>query len=430
MNSNVKSNNDWFLTLFRNASEQQNPSNHEKLTPFKIRTKRKHPPSSISPDSISEQSCSGSIHSCPDIEYSLSDRPEADQYLYDVSTTTVVKNGLEENKSDNFGDDSEKYFLSHNAPRSSSEELSLSLDFSDDTLFDDKCERKDSESFSSELKGTNEESDESKLHKPNNQNSNSHRKGSVTFCDQSNQIVILNKENYSKSKATISNRKIGIYGKARHSPNLLHNPYGPPLYHHSRSITTTSDKVKSLTQLKTRKRDQNVITTKTKPSSVVESSYIETNGSGVQSHPVSKMNVPIKTYQKDYKNEIYQQGRMTEDQNKLDKKKEVVGLSRLFSSKYLKENVRENTLPKFEMKIDEGVDKRWRSRERKSIILRSRDNNSLNRYINLKHDDTSKKSFVHSNRSHSTPRKESQIKRESRQSNQSYSNKCSNDATR
>ena len=210
----------------------------------------------------------------------------------------------------------------------------------------------------------------------------------------------------------------------------MHNPYGPPLYHHSRPITTTtSDKVKTLTLLKTRTLDQNVITAKTQFSSVVESSDMETNGSGIQSQPVSKMNVPIKTYQNGYKKEIYQRGKMTEDQNKQDTKK---GFYESFttSSRYMKENFLQNTSSSNEMKIDDIVENRWRSRERKSITLRSRENISLNRRIDSTQNDTSKKSFVHLNRSHSTPRKESQIKRESRQSKQTYSNKYSDDATR
>ena len=320
--------------------------------------------------------------------------------------------------------------MSNKASRSSSEELSLSLDSSDDTPFDDKYEEKDSESYSTELRGSSEESNENKLHTEKDKNYNSFRKGSVTFCERSNQIVILRPENYSEVKTKQSNRKIGIYGKARHSPNLLHNPYGPPLYHHSRPMkSTTSDKVKSLTLLKTRTRDKNVITAKTKSSSVLESSYMETNGTSVQSHPVSKINVPIKTHQKDYKKEIYQHGKMTEDVNNHDKKQETNELSS-YSSKYMKENILQSPSLPFRMKIDESVDTRWRSRERKSSALRSRENISLNRNVDLKPEDTSKKSFIHSNRSHSTPRKESLNKREAPQSKEIHSNKCSDDVNR
>ena len=307
----------------------------------------------------------------------------------------------------------------------------MSLDFSDDTVFDDKCDKKNNERCSTEINCSSVENSENGIQNSNDQSSTSHRKGSVTFCDQSNQIVILKSNIYSKDKTKQTNRKIGIYGKARHSPNLLHNPYGPPLYHHSRPITTTttSDKVKTLTLLKTRTVDQNVITAKTQFSSVVESSDMETNGSGIQSQPVSKMNVPIKTYQNGNKKEIYQRGKMTEDQNKQDTKKGFYE-SFTISSRYMKENFLQNTSSSNEMKIDDIVENRWRPRERKSITLRSRENISLNRRIDLTQNDTSKKSFVHLNRSHSTPRKESQIKRESRQSKQTYSNKYSDDATR
>ena len=321
---------------FRAIPTPQEFVEHKVEAPLKITTKRKYSQACITPDSTSEQSSSDSVHSCPDIEYSFSDRPEADQYLDDVSTPSTAKNTTQQQKFDRSTDEVEKYFLSNDAPRSSSEELSLSFDFSDDTSFDDRSDKKNNENCSAEIRGSSVESHENKLPKAN-PNSNSYRKGSVTFCDESNQIVILKPNNYSKNKAKNSDRKIGLYGKARHSPNLLHNPYGPPLYHHSRPITTTtSDKVKSLTPLKIRTQDQNVMTTKTKFSSVVESSDMETNGSGIQSHPVSKMNVPIKTYQKDYKKEIFQSGKMT-DQHQQDTKKRFNNFS-ISSSRDMKEN--------------------------------------------------------------------------------------------
>ena len=96
----------------------------------------------------------------------------------------------------------------------------------------------------------------------------------------------------------------------------------------------------------------------------------------------------------------------------------------------MKENFVQNASHSYGTTVNDNVENRWRSREKKSITLRSRENISLNRRIDLKQDDNSIKSFVHQNRSHSTPRKESQIKRESRQSKQTYSNKYSNDATR
>jgi hypothetical protein len=364
----------------------------EAVPPVTGTGKRKYHQPSITPERNSEESSSASVYSCPDLEYGFSDRPEADQYIYEEISTPQSKN-----KPHNIiiANEPEKYFLPNNVPRSSSEELSLSIDFSDDT-FEDKSQRKNSVNCSPDLEKISVEHKTHHYKNDNHQPLDSHRKGSVTFCDQYNQIVLLNPQNCSRTGTENTTRKVGIYGRQRHSPNLFHNPYGPPLYHHTRP--TTRNKGQSLA-LRTIKQDKNAIKAKTKSS--VKSSLTVTN-SCAQSHSVNGMNVPIKTYQKNNKKEIYQYNK-TEGQNKEDKEKEV---KKLFSSSMrMKENSLESSAFPFPMKMDGRIDKRWRSIERKAPALRSRKNHSLNRDFVSHQEHISKKNPSISGRSYSIPRK-------------------------
>ena len=291
--------------ISQEALQRSNLLLQETGSSTKCTIKRKYPRPIISPDRDSEPSSSASVLSCPEAaaaSYSLSDRPEADQYLddqrLDLEYETTTKQDF---------DEGEKYFLPSEALGSSSEDLSFSIDFSEDTsILNDKDSRKSSEeSTTSTLYQARQvpNNDESHLLKTDtSQSLDSRRKTSVTFCDQKNQTVLLvDSEKYLKAGAYKNDtngkpRKLGTYGKQRYSPNLFRNPYGPPLYQHKRDIPTPSamDVVKSSIVQQSLKRDT-VIFDKPKSSMLQGDTNGVTNNSS-QDHSSSKMNDPIRKY--------------------------------------------------------------------------------------------------------------------------------------
>ena len=376
----------------------------------KCTIKRKYPRPIISPDRDSEPSSSASVLSCPEAaaaSYSLSDRPEADQYLddqrLDLEYETTTKQDF---------DEGEKYFLPSEALGSSSEDLSFSVDFSEDaSLLNDKDSRKSSE-----------ESTTSSLYRsrqvPNNDGSrllttdtshplDSKRKTSVTFCEQRNQTVLLvNSEKYSKA-GTCKNdgkpRKLGTYGKQRYSPNLFRNPYGPPLYQHNRNINTTpeGDDMKNLVV-------QQALKLEKKPkSSIFEGAMRGVTSGSSDGHSSSKMNDPIRKYLNN-NSTLYDIEKMGKN---LDNS--VASLSQhpeyTNPSSTSKENYPQNqpsNVQSFEMNVDKS-EETIRPAQKRSDAMRSRRNQSLGRSeVPSDPEHRSPRNYVAVPRSHSSSRKE------------------------
>ena len=376
--------------------------------------KRKYPRPIISPELDSEPSSSASVLSCPEAaaaSYSLSDRPEADQYLddqrLDLEYETTTKQDF---------DEGEKYFLPSEALGSSSEDLSFSIDFSEDTsILNDKDSRKSSEeSTTSTLYKARQvpNNDESHLLTTDtSQSSESRRKTSVTFCDQKNQTVLLvDSEKYLKSGAYKNDtngkpRKLGTYGKQRYSPNLFRNPYGPPLYQHKRDIPRPSamDVVKSSIVQQSLKRDT-VIFDKPK-SSMFQGDTNEVTNDSSQDHSSSKMNDPIRKYLNNNSKlyDIEKMGKNLDDN--------IASLSQptysTSPSSTLKANrfqeLRSNVQP-LEKNLDMNYEKTKGPAQKSSESGRSRRNHSLSR--STTHSDRESRKPFNKYRSHSSSPKE------------------------
>ena len=337
-----------------------------------------------------------SFKPCPQEEYAFTDRPEADQYI-DQSKSTRQSIILKENI--NVLKDATKCERNRDVVIKSSGTLKGPANACSNRLLDEKLLTGENGNHDvSKLEAPDCESNQNNLNKSNCKHSKSNRKISVTFCDKQYNTILQEPEaDGNPRKKAI--RKVGLNGKARHSPNLFQNPYGPPLYNHNRQVANF--KISSLV-LNMGKQDKNTMDGSLTSSSNESSSLFPKNRSNAQSNQTSIK--PPKTFFKhDSDNKISHC--TTKEEDKENNINDVANLNS--STKNTKLNpLTQPVIVPFSMKNRKSINNRGRSIEKKVTKSSSYGNYSL--LGEMDHHDRcpSKPKTFNSNRSHSTPRKE------------------------